>query len=417
MTELLKYDNGLRVVVNTVRGVRSVASGFWVGVGSAYESDENNGLSHFTEHVTFKGTDDLSAFDIAHRFESYGAAFNAFTSKECTCYYAKSIDEYAENCFALLGEILLRSVYDDGELDKERKVIVEEINMVEDTPEDICYDELAAATYGNANLGKTILGPIGNVKKFRHDDVKKFTDKYYVSGNIVIAFAGNITTGQADELVKKYVMPYIKAGDRATLYSLHDRNARKCGMRIKDFEQANLALFFPSVSAFAPEASVCALTSVAFGGGMSSRLFQSVRERKGLAYSVYSSPSAYKETGAFNIYLNISEENTDKVLSAVREEIDLLTDKGLIEEELERSKVQLKSSLVFSGENVQSVMSSSGKAMLGNDEIYDFDKKIAQIDAVTPSDVIDYVRKTFDYSKMNAAYVGKKTKADILGKF
>ena len=405
------------MVVNTVRGVRSVASGFWVGVGSAYESDENNGLSHFTEHVTFKGTDDLSAFDIAHRFESYGAAFNAFTSKECTCYYAKSIDEYAENCFALLGEILLRSVYDDGELDKERKVIVEEINMVEDTPEDICYDELAAATYGNANLGKTILGPIGNVKKFRHDDVKKFTDKYYVSGNIVIAFAGNITTGQADELVKKYVMPYIKAGDRATLYSLPDRNARKCGMRIKDFEQANLALFFPSVSAFAPEASVCALTSVAFGGGMSSRLFQSVRERKGLAYSVYSSPSAYKETGAFNIYLNISEENTDKVLSAVREEIDMLTDKGLTEEELERSKVQLKSSLVFSGENVQSVMSSSGKAMLGNDEIYDFDKKIAQIDAVTPSDVIDYVRKTFDYSKMNAAYVGKKTNADILGKF
>lgn len=417
MTELLKYDNGLRVVVNTVRGVRSVASGFWVGVGSAYESDENNGLSHFTEHVTFKGTDGLSAFDIAHRFESYGAAFNAFTSKECTCYYAKSIDEYAESCFALLGEILLRSVYDDGELDKERKVIVEEINMVEDTPEDICYDELAAATYGNANLGKTILGPIGNVKKFRHDDVKKFTDKYYVSGNIVIAFAGNITTGQADELVKKYVMPYIKEGDRATLYSLPDRNARKCGMRIKDFEQANLALFFPSVSAFAPEASVCALTSVAFGGGMSSRLFQSVRERKGLAYSVYSSPSAYKETGAFNIYLNISEENTDKVLSAVREEIDLLTDKGLTEEELERSKVQLKSSLVFSGENVQSVMSSSGKAMLGNDEIYDFDKKIAQIDAVTPLDVIDYVRKTFDYSKMNAAYVGKKTKADILGKF
>ena len=417
MTELLKYDNGLRVVVNTVRGVRSVASGFWVGVGSAYESDENNGISHFTEHVTFKGTDDLSAFDIAHRFESYGAAFNAFTSKECTCYYAKSIDEYAENCFALLGDILLRSVYDDGELDKERKVIVEEINMVEDTPEDICYDELAAATYGNANLGKTILGPIGNVKKFCHDDVKKFTDKYYVSGNIVIAFAGNITAGQADELVKKYVMPYIKAGDRATLYSLPDRAARKCGMRIKDFEQANLALFFPSVSAFAPEASVCALTSVAFGGGMSSRLFQSVRERKGLAYSVYSSPSAYKETGAFNIYLNISEENTDKVLSAVREEIDLLTDKGLTEEELERSKVQLKSSLVFSGENVQSVMSSSGKAMLGNDEIYDFDKKIAQIDAVTPSDVLDYVRKTFDYSKMNAAYVGKKTKADILGKF
>ena len=188
-------------------------------------------------------------------------------------------------------------------------------------------------------------------------------------------------------------------------------------MRIKDFEQANLALFFPSVSAFAPEASVCALTSVAFGGGMSSRLFQSVRERKGLAYSVYSSPSAYKETGAFNIYLNISEENTGKVLSAVREEIDLLTDKGLTEEELERSKVQLKSSLVFSGENVQSVMSSSGKAMLGNDEIYDFDKKIAQIDAVTPSDVLDYVRKTFDYSKMNAAYVGKKTKADILGEF
>ena len=417
MAELLKYENGLRVVVNTVRGVRSVSSGFWVGVGSAYENEANNGLSHFTEHVTFKGTDAHDAFAIAHEFESYGAAFNAFTSKECTCYYVKSIDEYSEKCFSLLGEIVLRSVYADPELDKERKVVVEEINMVEDTPEDICYDELASAAYGNESLGKTILGSIGNVNGFKNADVKKFTDEFYTAGNIVIAFAGNITSDAADRLVKKYVLPYIKAGDRAKLYVLPKQNARKCNMRIKDFEQANLALYFPSVSAYSPESGVCALTSVAFGGGMSSRLFQSVRERLGLAYSVYSSPSAYYETGAFNIFLNISEENIDKVLSAVREEIDALVQSGLTDEELDRSKVQLKSSLVFAGENVQSVMSSCGKVMLGNDELFDFDKKIERIDAVTKEDVLAYVRKTFDYAKMNAAYVGKKTKADILGKF
>lgn len=417
MTELLKYKNGLRVVVNTVRGVRSVASGFWVGVGSAYEDEKINGLSHFTEHVTFKGTDAHDAFAIAHEFESYGAAFNAFTSKECTCYYVKSIDEYAENCFSLLGEILLRSVYADAELDKERKVVIEEINMVEDTPEDICYDELAAAAYGNESLGRTILGPIKNVRGFKHSDVAKFTDEFYTAGNIVIAFAGNVTADNADRLVKKYVLPYIKAGNRAKLYATPNPNARECKMRIKDFEQANLALYFPSVSAYSPEANVCALTSVAFGGGMSSRLFQSVRERRGLAYSVYSSPSAYTKTGAFNIFLNISEENTDKALTAVREEIDALLQSGLTDEELDRSKVQLKSSLVFAGENVQSIMSSCGKVMLGNNELFDFDKKIALIDAVTKEDVLSYVRRTFDYAKMNAAYVGKKTKADILGKF
>lgn len=417
MTELLKYDDGLRVVVNRIDGVRSVASGFWVGVGSAYENEKINGLSHFTEHVNFKGTDELSAFEIAHKLESLGAQFNAFTSKEVTCFYVRSIDEFAENCFSLLSGIVLRSVYDQAELDKERKVVVEEINMVEDSPEDICYDELAAAVYGSEGLGRTILGPISNVERFSSGDVKDFVSRFYNSGNIVIALAGNVTTEQADLYVKKYVRPFLKAGERAKPYAGGIVARRASRVRTKDFEQANIALSFPSCAAFSPLSETSAIVTLALGGGMSSRLYQAVRERKGLAYSVYASPSAYARTGVANIFLNVSEANIDASLSAVREELDELLNDGLTDEEIERSKIQLKSTLVFSGESVQSVMASSGKSAICGDELFDVDEKIRRIDAVTKAGALEFIRDCFDYEKMNAAYVGSSSSVDILGKF
>ena len=207
MNKLIEYDNGLKVVVYSVPGVRSVACGYWAGVGSGNETAQINGLSHFTEHMMFKGTKDMTPFDIANAFESLGANVNAFTSKECTCYYVKSVDEYGEKCFELLSKIMFESTFDKGELDKERKVIVEEINMVEDSPEDICYDYIASATFGNEGLGQTILGPIDNVLRFDGDDIRSHLKNFYVPGNMVIAFSGNITAQQADALVRKYTLP------------------------------------------------------------------------------------------------------------------------------------------------------------------------------------------------------------------
>lgn len=417
MNRVLDYKNGLRAVVYPIPGVRSVACGFWVGVGSRYEDDATNGISHFTEHVNFKGTDKLTPFDIAHGFESYGANVNAFTSKECTCYYCKSVDEYAEPCFALLADIFFHSTYPPEELDKERKVIVEEINMNEDSPEDLCYDELGAAIYGGTGLGRTILGPAENVMRFTKADVDAFVGKNYSPARTVIAFAGNVTAAHVDTLIRKYVLPEFGRDYPAAVRPQETLGTRRYRERIKPFEQANLALAFPALPFADENSSVQAALNVALGGGMSSRLFQSVREQKGLAYSVYTSPNGYDGVGTFNVYLNISENNTLKALEAVKEEIDAFVRDGITESELERSKIQLKSALVFAGENVQSIMTSAGKLMLLKGELYDIEERIAEIDAVTADKITDLARRIFDYDKMNAAYVGKKTDADVLGVF
>ncbi len=417
MTTILRYDNGLKAVVSEMNGVRSLSVGFWVGVGSSFESADINGLSHFTEHMMFKGTDTMSPFDIADKFESFGANINAFTGKEYTCYYFKSVDEYGESCFDLLSQIFYKSTFDETELDKERKVILEEINMVEDDPEDICYDLIANAVYGNCGYGQTILGPSENVLRYKKADVDAFVQRFYTPDNTVIAFAGNITPERADELIKKYVLPLSgkrKLNEKVPS-SVQAMNSYK--ERIKDFEQTNITLSFPSMGLFCKERAVLACLNAIFGSGMSSRLFQSIREQKGLAYSVYSTMPKHKEIGTFNICLNISVQNTAKVLEAVKLEIDKLLIDGVTDKELARAKVQLKSATVFGDESVQTMMLSSGKQALINDDAYDAGEIMKMIDDVTLDNVNEMAKKVFVYDKMNAAYVGKKTNVDILGVF
>lgn len=416
MNKLLKYDNGLRAVVCEMPGVRSVSVGFWVGMGGALETHDINGLSHFTEHMMFKGTDELSPFDIANKFESYGANINAFTGKEATCYFFKAIDEYLEPCFDLLSQIFYKSAFDPVELDKERKVIVEEINMVEDSPEDICYDLLATANYGNEGYGLTILGPSEKVMGYSKADVDAFVKRFYTPDNIVVAFTGNVTAEQADKLIRKFVLPQCSSAKLENDLPPVKLNKRVYLERIKDFEQSNVALSFPAYP-FGEKSAVLATLNAILGGGMSSRLFQSVREQKGLAYSVYSSQSRFVRTGSIYIELNISVQNTRSALEAVREEIDKLLREGITEEELNRAKVQLKSSLVFGNESPYSVMLQQGKNVILTDALFDTDKRISEINALTVDDVNECLREVFDYSKMNAAYVGKKMDVDVLSIF
>ncbi len=414
MEKVITYDNGLRVIVYNMPGVRSISCGYWVGVGSADETFEVNGISHFTEHMMFKGTKTMSPFDIANAFESLGAGVNAFTGKEATCYYVKSVDEYFEKAFAILSEIMFDSTFDKEELDKERKVIVEEINMVEDSPEDICYDKIAEAAFGTCGLGQTILGPVENVLRFTGDDVRAHMEKFYTSDNIVISFSGNITVADADKLVKKYALDRFKNDKKNATVIKNSCNFGVIKERVKDFEQSNICLSFSTLVTDDKSINLNRALSSVMGGGMSSRLFQAVREQSGLAYSVYTSPSLFKKDGIFNVYLNISETNTRKALIAVKEEIDKFLKDGISEAELERTKVQLKTSLVFTNENVQSIMIVAGKNLLLNDKIFDIDEYIRQIDGVTKADLDEFAREIFNYSKMNAAYVGKKTDVDIL---
>lgn len=414
MNRLIKYPNGLRLVVSHNPAVRSVVMGIWVGAGSTYEIAENNGISHFTEHVMFKGTDKFSAFDIANSFESMGALINAFTGKEATCYYTKAVDEYAEKCFSMLAHIFTKSAFDAGELDKERKVIIEEINMGEDSPEDICYDLMAQALYGNSSLGQTILGPIDNVRRFTRDDVLSYMDKLYNADNIVISVSGNMDVETADNLVKKYILNEIR--QNKTECTACGTIAVKSNMltRIKDFEQSNIAVSFPSVPFNHSLSTTQSVFSILFGGGMSSRLFQRIREQMGLAYSVYSSPLAYINNGNFNVVLNITAANTEKaVAAAVREISDIVRD-GVTEEEFIKAKIQLKSALVFSEESIQNVMSSQGKLMLLSDELYSVDEKLKEIEDVTLDGVNGFIRKYLTTERACAAYVGKESGVDIM---
>lgn len=414
MSTILRYDNGLRVVVGEMPGVRSVSVGFWVGVGSSFEDEQINGLSHFTEHMMFKGTDKLTPFDIADKFESYGANINAFTGKEYTCYYFKCVDEYCDKCFDLLSQIFHKSTFDEVELDKERKVIVEEINMVEDDPEDICYDLIASAVYGNENYGRTILGPIERVLAYKKADVDNFVERFYTPDNTVVSFAGNITPQKADELVKKYFLPSSRCGKLAEkpISVVQSQNSYK--ERVKDFEQTNITLAFPTKGFYSSDRIVLSCLNTILGSGMSSRLFQSVREQQGLAYSIYSTLAKNVYAGTFNICLNISVQNTLKALTAVKEELDRILRDGITDKELERAKVQLKSATVFGDENVQSMMLALGRQALQNDDLYTPDKIIEMVNAVTKEQVDSLAKEIFVYDKLNAAYVGKKTEVDVL---
>ena len=206
-----KYENGLKVVVNKMNGVMSVSVGIMVGAGSYLENHKNNGISHFIEHTTFKGTEKLSSFEVSESFEEIGSQVNAFTSKETTCYYVKSTEMALERSFEILSDMFLNSVYKKEELEKEKGVVIEEINMCNDTPEEVCLDCLSEAYFGDEGLGRAILGPIKNIKSFTKNDIDEFRRDYYNADNIVISFAGNIDENKAITLVEKYFAPYISS--------------------------------------------------------------------------------------------------------------------------------------------------------------------------------------------------------------
>ena len=414
MAKLLQYDNGLRVCVITLP-IRSVMAGIWVGTGSKYENAENNGLSHFTEHVMFKGTDKMNAFDIASAFENYGAMVNAFTSKESTCYYYKCMDKYNRNCFSLLTDIFFDSTFPESELDKERKVIVEEINMVEDAPDEICSDVMFSAAYGDVSLGRTILGPKENVLRFTGSDVRGYMKQRYSSDNTVIVFAGNIDEAQANELVVNYALDRFVSEKKTESPFKNEFRKNSEIKRVKDTEQTNIVLAYPTVSLLDEnELVVQTVLSCLLGGGMSSRLFQTVREKMGLAYSIYTMPMAYSDVGCFTVCLNNSPDNTKKALKATAGEIEKLICDGITEEELVRAKVQLVSSLAFSEENVQSQMMSFGKGLICTGKMFDVNRKIELTESVTKEQVEKFARKYFKKENLTAAYVGKKIDYDVL---
>lgn len=409
MTFTKKYDNGLRLVVRKIDGLMSVSTGILVNIGSRNESKEENGISHFIEHVTFKGTSKRSAFEISDHIDCLGAQINAFTSKEITCYYTKSTAEHVEECSEILSDIFFNSVYDEKELEKEKGVVIEEINMSEDSPEDLCLDLIAESYFGNDGLGQTILGPEENIRRFTRDDVIAYMKKYYTSDNVVISFAGNIDFSSAEKIVEKYFLPNFKGRDSAP-QKVQGETFNKSLIKKKQIEQAHIAICFPCFKSLDKRTDALNIANAIIGGGMSSRLFQKIREELGLCYSIYSYPSLYKDCGVMEIYAGVNSALRDEAFNEIINVLKTVKEKGVTEKEFARGKEQIKSSLIMGQESTASQMLLYGKYLMYSGKKFDFEEKIRRIDALTLKDVNDVIKEVFDFDKMAVASVGTSDK-------
>ncbi len=413
MTHTKKYPSGLRLVVKQIDGLLSVSMGVVVGTGSCYETQDENGISHFIEHMMFKGTEKRNAFEISDAMDRIGAQVNAFTSKDITCYYAKSTSDHAGEAFDILSDFVLNSVFPEEEMDREKGVVCEEISMSEDTPDDLCLDVLAEAYFGQEGYGKPILGPAKNVRGFTREDLFSYIEERYNPENIVISFAGNIDIHQAEEMVEKHFERMLEK--RA--FKKRDKIIElKCGslFRNKDIEQVHIAYAWPSLPRDDKLMDAAIVMNTVLGGGMSSRLFQKVREQMGLAYSVYSYISSFTEGGLLIVYAAVNPSNVSKAQDAIMQTIDGFCKEKITKEEFLRGKEQLKASIILSQENTASQMIAYGKNMLYKNELLDLEARVKDIDAMTMEDCERALSMNFDVSKMAAAAVGKLKKPLII---
>ena len=406
-TKTLK--NGVRVIVKRMEGLLSVTMGVLVGTGAAYETDAEDGISHFIEHMQFKGTDKYTAFELSDAFDALGAQVNAFTGKDMTCYYAKSTSDHAKEAFKLLAELFLNSTFPEDEMKREKGVVIEEINMDEDSPEDLCLDLLARAAFGNAGYGRNILGPAKNVDGFTRQMIFDYKQARYCPENVVVSFAGNIDIALAEELAEKYFggMTCANFENRKPVIQWEYKNL----FRKKPIEQAHFAFAFPSVERDNPAFFATQVMNVVLGGGMSSRLFKKVREELGLAYSVYSYTSHYDETGLLTVYAGVNPQKAYEAARAVVSVIKEFKQKGVTEEEFLRGREQMKSGNIFSQENTSSQMLLYGKQLLYKNEVYDFEKRMSEISALTRDDVMAAILSNFDFDRISVASVGNLEKA------
>lgn len=406
MVNYKKYDNGLRIIVNTMDAMMSVSAGILVGAGSCLENETNNGISHFIEHTTFKGTEKMSSFELSSAFDDIGAQVNAFTSKETTCYYVKSTVNEIERSFDLLTDMFLNSVYEKEELEKEKGVVKEEINMCLDTPEDLCLDALAESYFGKQGLGRTILGPAKNIDSFTKDDVMKYRKRFYNADNIVISFAGRIGFERACELAEKLFVPFVRAKKSDELISGTTENAHGRIKIEKNIEQIHLALAFKGVRYNASSADAMSVVNNVLGSGMSSRLFQKIREEMGLCYTVYSYPSCYRSTGTFAIYAGVNPKSAGKAYSEIKKVLDIFKTNGISDTEFERGKAQMISSFAFGQESTSSQMLLYGRYLMNTGEVFDMDKKQASVISLEKSEVSELISE-LDFSSYSASIVGK----------
>ena len=403
MVTIKKLNCGTTVIMEKSERVQSAALGIWVRAGASDEWDEVSGVSHFIEHMMFKGTKNRTAKQIAEDVDKIGGVFNAFTGKEATCYYIKTLSSNICRGAEILLDMLTGSKFDQEEMDRERQVICEEIKMVKDTPDDDVYDTISELVAGGNPLGRSILGTPESLAGIDRSRLVDYRDQMYARDSIVVAVAGNFDEEAIEAIFE----------DRLT--SLRDKKPKKeiqlkpyqqsFNVKVRDIEQTHICLATPGIALDDPRYYAFVLLNSIFGGSMSSRLFQNIREQKGLAYSVCSMNLFSSYWGFFSIYAGVSPEKAEEALDAIHYELDTLRKSGVTGEELAMAKEQMKSSYIFGLESVNSRMFSIGKNKLLLDRVYAEEEVLSSFDRVTREDIREVAEMIGDYSSYCGAAV------------
>ncbi len=397
--------NGLRIVGERLPYLRSVSIGAWMHVGSMMEEKAESGLSHFLEHMVFKGTAKRTARQIAEEMDAVGGQLNAFTGRDCTCFYAKVIDENLELAVDILADLVINATMDENELEKERGVILEEIAMDEDSPEDLVHDLLQTAQFGEQSPGQPILGPAEQIAAYTRDDLLNFRKKHYAPKETVIAIAGSYDPDKVLEWVTAYFggweneIPPVETPDWQVLTGV-------TALREKDSEQMHICMGFPGAAYATDRVYPLAVANNILGGAMSSRLFQRIREDLGLAYSVYSYPNTYKGVGTFGLYAGVSPKNAELVLKEIRAELKKFLDEGITEKEFRDSVTQLRAGYLMGLESPGARMQGLGRSTLLRGKPLSHEATLNAIESVTMDKVMEVAREVLTQEPC-IAIVGK----------
>ena len=414
MYEFRTLSNGIRVVAEKIDYLRSVSIGVWVGNGSRYETKELNGISHFIEHMLFKGTKKRTAKDLASVIDNVGGQINAFTAREYTCFYTKTLDSHANLAMDVLSDMLFNSVLDNDDMALERRVISEEINLYEDSPEDLVYDIASLSVWGDTPMGRTILGTKESLDNITPEIMRSFMDDHYTSANIIISVSGNYDNVFFEKLNEYFGQRELKNSIPQMDKAIY---VPKNIIRHKDIEQVQLVLSFNGIDVMDDNVYSLLTFNNVFGSGMSSRLFQNIREKMGLVYSVGAGHSSYLNAGVFDIFAGMSAENLEQVCSLISKEINIIKRDKLTYDEVECAKEQLKGSYILSYESTGARMQGAGRSLLLNKPIYTQEETLDMIDKVSVESVAEIIDRVLDTKTAAVAAVGPVDKIDNLFDF
>ena len=414
-----QYENGLRLVFTKVESTRPASLYITLNVGSNKETEENSGISHFIEHLTFKGTESRNAKQISTELEQIGANANAYTSKHSTCYFATCLNEKMENCFDILSDIVFNSKYSQSDIEKERQVIFEEIDMYEDDPESVAYEQFCKDFYKGSPLERPIIGTKEVLERITRKDILEYVQNNYIPQNIIVSVVGSFTLAQVEKWVKKYI------GKRFTKKAeVVDKNKsmviipdKKFSFIKKDIAQTHIVLGFPCDNIFTDKRMAYSLLGFIFGGGMGSRLFQKVREEHGLVYSISAIPELFECGGDFVICLATNKKNQIKAMELVKEEIDKLDNDGITEEELNRAKTFCKTLVVSGTETGSSIAKSNANNILTFNRLIPVEERLQKIENTTLEDINELASRIFNYGNVCGCVVSNNPDESIFNAF